>query len=181
MVSFVFVFFILGYSFGQADQLDWLKPETASTDYEAGRQSAINELINNNIIEVPAEAYYLKGNIEQKQSDRLVIRQLPDIFTPIISSDKAEITIIIDNQTAIYLRKEKSAEELNAELEKSTSPETPPLPFKEFQISLSDLKLNDLIYIAATENIKDKTEITAKAIYLNEWFMDHGTHITYHN
>jgi len=146
---------------------------------EQGRQE-VKEKYQSKIEELfptppePEKIFLVSGKIKEIKDKNLTLERTIPPINP-FEEPKTEIKKVkITPGTEIVKRVEKSPEELEIEEkafrkaieENPKIPISPPDIFKETTISLSSLKVGDVITIEAEENIKDKTEFSAKKISL---------------
>ena len=146
--------------------------EQGRKEIEEKYQTKIEELFPSE--PEPEEIFSVSGEIKEVKDKILT---LETTFYPVnpLEESKTEIkTVEITEATELVKQVQKSPEELEIEEEafRETMEENPeaeissPLPYEEFTISFSDLKVGDKITVEAEENIKEKTEFTAKKIVL---------------
>jgi len=157
---------ILGYTLGL-----FLEREKAfNQGLEQGRKE-VEEKYQAKIKEIfppplePKEVFSFLGEIKEIKDKTLTLGVTVHAPNPFQEPKIEKKTVRTNETTKVVKGVAKSQEELAKE--NSQAEIFPPRPFKKGEsILFSDLKVGDIIEVEAEENIKDKTEFTAKTIML---------------
>lgn len=125
----------------------------------------------------PTEIFTVTGKIIAISGNTISMTADQVVANPLADQAPTERTVTIPAGTKIIKSTAKTREQLSAEMtayEKSLAelkPDTerpsPPLPYAEQEIKLTDLKAGDTISVTSDQNIKFATEIVAKEIKIN--------------
>ncbi len=125
----------------------------------------------------PKEVFSIWGKIQEVKENSLTVNAVFGTTNP-FEEEKTELkTINLSENILIVKQVEKSPQEMVIEKENfektlRENPDSnifPPEFFKEVSISFSDLKIEDDVRVESEENIKGKTEFTAKKIILESF------------
>lgn len=177
------IFFAMGFIFsylgnrtpisGNSFQAGWDAAKKRLSDSGASPSSGMN-------IEVKS----LTGEISEISGDKITLKIRP--LEPLADASLDTRIIVVDSATKIYSLEPKDQKEFTAEMDAynkkmragvaqtisttsatSTTPVTPILPpegFKRTVISISDLKVGQMINVSSDKNIKEVKEFNATEI-----------------
>lgn len=145
--------------------------------YEAGWLAASQKLEESGLLRPePNEIFTISGNITQISENQIILKADQAVVNPLATQAPESRTITVTSQTKIIKQTPKTPEQLSAgdekfrnEMEKllpGATPPSPPLPYVEEEIKLSDLKTGDRISVTSSVDIKFATVIEAAQINL---------------
>ena len=143
LIAVAIIFYFIGYTAGKGSLESTINQYKKLLDY---------------YVLVPEEIFTISGQITKIEGNALFIETtIEDKYKLPTEWDKKTVKVLVNNETKITKFKP-----LNPEQELSA--DSPIV----MEIGLSILKVGNSITATAKENIKNKTEFTAKAINLNE-------------
>ena len=120
-----------------------------------------------------AETKFVFGKIKEIKDNSIIIESananpLEDTLTVKTIMVKSETKFMKSEakDNAVFQKEMEEYQKTTAAQANGTQISTPPMPFAEKEISLSDLKAGDQITAEASENVKDKTSFEATKITL---------------
>ena len=146
--------------------------------FDDGWNAAKDKLEQSGLIRPePTEIFTITGKITAISGNTISITADQVVANPLADQAPTERTVTVPARIKIIKSTSKTREQLSAEMtayEKSLAelkPDTerpsPPLPYAEQEIKLTDLKAGDTISVTSDQNIKFATEIVAKEIKIN--------------
>lgn len=112
------------------------------------------------------EIFFVSGKIVFIEGKTLTLEETITSTNPLEEPRVREWKVFITDSTELVKRLEKTPEEFAKEEATRGEGETPPLPFKEEKIGLSELMEGGQVAVESKENIKGKAEFEAKKIIL---------------
>ena len=143
----------LGYNLGKNQGY-----QLGQQDTETKYQQKIEEVFPT--IPQPEEIYFYSGEITEIEGKTITLKASVPRTNP-LAEEKFEIKKVnVKEATEIVKRIERTPEEMGA----PTTPEEMIEPFKEEEISFSDLKVGNEIIVSSESNIKGVSEFTASKV-----------------
>lgn len=169
--------FYAGYALVPEGSIPVLGTGGCGKSYQDGWNAAQEKLEQSGILRPePAEIFSLSGTITNISGNTISIKADPVVVNPLAEPAPESRKIVITPNTKIIKQSPRSPEELNAEQEKYRSeitnlepdaaPPTPPSPFTEEELEITDLKVGDNISVTSEENIKSSSQFEAIEIRL---------------
>ena len=150
---------------------------TNQNSYEAGWQAANQKLEESGLLRPEQEEVFtISGIITGVFENQITLKSDPVVVNPLAMQAPESRTVTITEETKIIRQTPKTREKLMAEEEKWQSemdklkpedaafPPSPPSPYIEEEIKLSDLKTGDKISVTSNQNIKFATTLEAVQI-----------------
>lgn len=143
--------------------------------YDAGWQAANQKLMGSGLLPPEAsELLTIAGAITEISGNQIILQANPVVLNPLAAPAPESRTVNITSKTKIIKQVAKTPEQLAADnqafndatskLKPGATPPTPPPPYTEEEIKLSDLKVGDRISVTSNVDIKFATDITASQI-----------------
>lgn len=164
------VFFTLGYLIGGAKVNPTGQLVKGTDTFQAGWEAAKTRLIDSGFIMpggVNMEIRNLNGEIKEINEDKITLKIRP--FEPLADESLDVRIIVVDQATKIYSLELKDSKEYLAEMNAYNKKQdknsiAPPDRFNKSEISLSDLKVGQMISVMTEKNIKEIKEFSALEI-----------------
>ncbi len=172
IIPIALIFFGLGYVFSSLKSM--LSVDKNNT-FKAGWDAAQKRISDSGMLIGDKENLEMRevfGEIKEISGNKISLKVQG--FSLLADSSLDTRIIVVDQATKIYSLEMKDLEEYGAELSaynklasngKST---TPPDNFKKSEISISDLKVGQMVVVKANENIKEMKEFNAQEIDYNK-------------
>jgi hypothetical protein len=157
-------------------------PSAGTTNKEStfddGWNAAKNKLDQSGLIRPePTEIFTITGKITAITGNKISLKTDQVVTNPLADQAPTARTVTVPTGVKIIKSTTKTREELTAEtaayektlaeLKPGAKPPSPPLPYAEEEIKLTDLKAGDTISITSDQNIKFATEIVATEIKIS--------------
>lgn len=145
--------------------------------YEDGWKAASQKLEASGLLRPESEeVFVITGTITSITAGRISLKANPTVLNPLAEQAPETRTVTVNSETKVFKLIPKNPEELNRESEAfreeteklapGAVPPTPPSPYKEEEIKITDLKTGDIISATSETNIKMSVEFIAKEISL---------------
>lgn len=152
-------------------------PANQGKSYEDGWNAAHERLKQSGLLRPESEKIFeLSGTITAISGNDVAFLTDQVVTDPLAEQAPTDRIIKINSQTRIYKSTVKNREELSeevaayektlAELEPGATPPPPPSPIRETEITINDLKTDDVISVTSEQNIKFIAEFIAREIKL---------------
>jgi len=172
--------FLVGYFFGSKEKVitSTITGKPIQNTFEAGWQAARQKLEQSGLLRPePEEIFTLSGTITAVSKNQISLKANPTVLNPLADQAPEMRTVTVTSETKIIKLTPKTSEEIAKEaedfreamssLEPGTTPPTPPSPYTEEEIKITDLKNGDVISVTSDTNIKMAAKFVAKEIRLN--------------
>lgn len=180
VVAFIVILtsFLVGYSFGSKGKVSTLLTGKPSQDtFAAGWEAARKKLEESGLVRAePTEIFTISGTITSINENKITLKANPTVINPLAEQAPEIRTITVTSETKIMKLNPKTPEEITKESEEfrkamtalkpGATPPTPPSPYEEDEIEITDLKVGDTVSVTSEANIKMAAEFVAKEISL---------------
>lgn len=178
-ISFVIILtaFLVGFSCGSKEKviIPAKTGKPTQNTFEAGWQAAKEKLEQSGILPPePTEIFTVSGTITKISENTIFLKADPVVLNPLAEPAPENRVITVTQQTKFVKQTPKTPEEITKEsenfrkalaaLEPGATPPTPPIPYNEEEIELTDIKAGDTISVTSDQNIKMTTTFEAKEI-----------------
>lgn len=116
----------------------------------------------------PEEIYFVSGKVTKIEGQTLTLAVTLPAFNPLEDPEIVTMTAKLQDLTKIAKQILKSITELTKEAEAFANgvSDTPPSPYKELEINLSELEIGKSVSVESEYNIKGQTEFQVKKVVL---------------